>query len=30
MNDDLWIVGTGRKFVKGKYSWHGVLVVPNF
>jgi hypothetical protein len=29
INDDLWIVGFARKAVKGQYSWHGVLLVPN-
>jgi hypothetical protein len=29
INNDLWIAGQGRKFEKGKYTWMGVLVVPN-
>ena len=29
LNDDMWLAGEGRKFKKGKYSWHGILVVPN-
>ncbi len=29
INDDLWMAGQGRKFEKGKYTWMGVLVVPN-
>ena len=29
INKDGWIAGQGRKFVKGKYTWQGVLLVPN-
>jgi uncharacterized membrane protein len=29
INDDGWMTGDGRKFVKGKYTWMGILVVPN-
>ena len=29
INEDGWIAGTGRKFAKGRYTWQGVLLVPN-
>ena len=29
LNDDTWLAGEGRKFKKGRYGWHAVLVVPN-
>ena len=30
INDDGWIAGEGRKLVKGKYVWTGVLLVPKY
>ncbi len=29
VNNDGWVSGYGRKFVKGSYYWHAVLLIPS-